>query len=122
MFLSCTKMQNVVLVGRNCNLSVLGRVKPHHICFGSRKVAQIFRSRKVTAYHFESQWPQHTFFGSRKVASYLFWLRKIAQLFRSHKVATYPFLSRNGCNRSPRPRSWWKSNSIKHTYIHTYKM
>ena len=101
MFLSCAKMQNTVLVGRSRNLSVLGRAKLHHIWFVSRKVAQIFRLRKVTTYPFwvamaatylfwVAQSRNTSILGSAKSHHICFVSRKVAQILRSRKVATYP--------------------------------
>ena len=50
---SVAQSHNIPILSRNGrNIPFLGRAKPHHICFGSRKVAQNSRLRKVATYPF----------------------------------------------------------------------
>ena len=69
-------------VAQSRNTSVLGRAKSHQIFFVSRKVAQIFRSRKVATYPL---WVA-------MVATYIFWVAQIRNKpLRLRKVTTNLF-------------------------------
>ena len=102
LFGSCRS--NLLSLGRDGrNIPFFGRVdrnknckprpgKLHHICFGSRKVANIFRLHKFATYQIRVKMVATYLFLERTKSHYIcFGSRRVAQIIRSHKVATYPF-------------------------------
>ena len=100
------KVANKPILSRNGrNIPNLGPTRSQHICFGSRKVAQIFRSRKVATYRIWVAQSRIKFLRSRKVTTYQFSVAMVAIYpIWVAMVATYTFLNHNGRNISPRPR------------------
>ena len=103
-FILVAQSRNILISSRNCRkIPFLVRTKSQHICFGSRKVAHLFRPHKNAIY----------LFWVAMIATYLLWVAQIRNISflgraKSHKNSSVtpsrsiPILKCNGCKISPK--------------------